>query len=145
MNKIRGNTMNNQNSMSGTNLNPRKNTTSLQVFSNARNWPGISNLNKLLERDQDAEAPKLKILLFESLVAVYASLILNAFVFYDCSTLWRLLSKQWNEQMWNRLFGGGCQIEYKYKTPSNIITIGNLKNWKKVSFLSISIINLFFV
>jgi hypothetical protein len=78
-------------------------------------------LNKLLERDQDNEAPKLKILLFESLVAVYASLLINAFVFYDCSTIWRLLSKQWTEQMWSKLFGGGCQVEYRYRAPSSTI------------------------
>jgi hypothetical protein len=86
-------------------------------------FKGISNLNKLLERDQDNEAPKLKILLFESLVAVYSSLLINAFVFYDCSTIWRLLSKQWTEQMWNKLFGGGCQVEYKYRAPSSTIPV----------------------
>ncbi len=80
-------------------------------------------MNKLLERDQDNEAPKLKILIFESLVAVYSSLLINAFVFYDCSTIWRLLSKQWTEQMWNKLFGGGCQVEYKYRAPSSTIPV----------------------
>ena len=76
-------------------------------------------MTKLLEREQDIEAPKLKILLFESLVAVYCSILINAFVFYDCSTLWRLLPKEWNDQMWNILFGGGCVTEYKYRTHPN--------------------------
>ena len=47
-------------------------------------------------------------------------MLLNAFVFYDCSTLWRLLPKQWNDQLWHRLFGGGCLTEYKYKTQANV-------------------------
>lgn len=94
-----------------------------KISTSPKNWPGISNLTKLLEREQDTEAPKLKILLFESLVAVYCSLLINAFVFYDCSTLWRLLTKQWDDKMWNRLFGGGSQIEYKYKTQPNLIAL----------------------
>lgn len=93
-----------------------------KVTTNPKNWPGISNLSKLLEREQDTEAPKLKILLFESLVAVYCSLLINAMVFYDCSTLWRLLGKPWDESMWNKLFGGGCQIESRYKIQPNLIT-----------------------
>lgn len=88
----------------------------LEVKSSPRQWPGVSNLTKLLEREKDIEAPKLKILLFESLISVYSSLFLNAFVFYDCIILYRLLSKQWDCQMWNSLFGGGGLIEYKYKT-----------------------------
>ena len=106
------------------NPNPSPNLTSecsSRVFTSPKSWPGISNLNKLLEREQDTEAPKLKILLFESLVAVYSSLLLNAFVFYDCSSLWRLLSKQWTETMWSKLFGGGCQVEYRYRAPASTI------------------------
>lgn len=91
----------------------------LEVRSSPKSWPGVSNLTKLLEREQDIEAPKLKILLFESLLSVYSSLFLNAFVFYDCSTLLRLVSKEWNDQMWNKLFGGGGLTEHKYKTNSN--------------------------
>lgn len=85
------------------------------VHSNPKNWPGISNLTKLLDREQDNEAPKLKVLLFESCVSVYSSLLLNAFVFYDCFILVRILNKEWNDEMWNSLFGGGCLREYKYK------------------------------
>ena len=96
------------------------------VQTSPKNWPGVSNLTKLLDREQDIEAPKLKILLFESLLSVYNSLFLNAFVFYDCSILHRLLSKQWDNQMWNSLFGGGCLIEYKYKAPKNTIQLGIL-------------------
>ncbi|CAF0710194.1 unnamed protein product [Brachionus calyciflorus] len=89
-----------------------------------KNWPGISNLTKLLDRNnEDQEFPKLKILLFESLVAVYASLLINAFVFYDCSNLYRILSKEWKEKMWNKLFGGATQIEYKYKLSQNQISL----------------------
>jgi DmX-like protein len=87
-----------------------------KVNTEAKNWPGVSDLTQLLEREQDVEAPKLKVLLFESLVAVFSSLLINAFVFYDSSTLWRLLSQSWDNEMWNRLFGGGCITEYKYKT-----------------------------
>lgn len=93
-----------------------------KITTNPKNWPGISSLNKLLEREQDTEAPKLKILLLESLVAVYSSLLVNAMVFYDCSTLWRLLAKPWDDTMWNRLFGGGCHTESRYKTQASMIT-----------------------
>ena len=96
-----------------------------KVHSSAKNWPGVSSLTKLLEREQDIEAPKLKILLFESLVSVFASLFLNSFIFYDCSTLWRLLSNEWNDRMWSRLFGGGCLTEYKYRTQTHAkVSIG---------------------
>jgi hypothetical protein len=86
---------------------------------------GVSNLIKLLDREQDVEAPKLKILLLESLIAVYSALLLNAFVFYDCSTLWRLLAQSWDGEMWGKLFGGGCKTEFKYKT-SGIRNMGKL-------------------
>lgn len=92
----------------------------IKITTSPKNWPGISNLSKLLEREQDTEAPKLKILLFESLVAVYCSLLINAMVFYDCSTLWRLLAKPWDDSMWNRLFGGGCHTESRYKIQANL-------------------------
>jgi hypothetical protein len=97
----------------------------LQVRSSPKSWPGVSNLSKLLEREQDIEAPKLKVLLFESLLAVYSSLFLNAFVFYDCTTLCRLMSKQWDCQMWNSLFGGGGITEYRYKTPPSATRLEN--------------------
>lgn len=62
----------------------------------------------------------MKVVLLESLIGVYSALLLNAFVFYDCSTLWRLLAQQWNSEMWGKLFGGGCKTEYKYKTVTNV-------------------------
>ena len=98
----------------------------MKVASSPKSWPGVSTLTKLLEREQDIEAPKLKILLFESLLAVYNSLFLNAFVFYDCAILLRLISKEWNSQMWNSLFGGGGITEYRYK-PAGATKIGESK------------------
>ena len=98
-----------------------------------------------MEREQDIEAPKLKILLFESLVAVYCSVLINALVFYDCSTLWRLLPKEWNDQMWNILFGGGCLTEYKYRVQPNPISLGidHFKTW--INFNSILTFTKFFI
>ena len=97
----------------------------IMIKSEPKNWPGISNLNKLLDRNiEDHEFPSLKILLFESLVAVYVSLLLNALVFYDCSNLCRILSKEWKDEMWNKLFGGAATFEYKYKFSSNSISLG---------------------
>lgn len=96
-----------------------------KINSQPRNWPGLAHLNKILERSiEDQEVPKLKVLLYESLVAVYSSLLLNAFVFYDCSNLYRLISKEWNETMWNKLFGGACQLEYKYKYSAKPLSLG---------------------
>jgi uncharacterized protein (DUF486 family) len=98
--------------------------TKLQVRSSPKTWPGVSQLTKLLEREQDIEAPKLKVLLFESLLAVYSSLFLNAFVFYDCATLCRLMDKKWDCQMWNSLFGGGGVTEYRYKAQLSATRLG---------------------
>ncbi len=97
----------------------------LEVVSSPRNWPGVSSLTKLLDREQDIEAPKLKILLFKTLLSVYNSIFLNAFVFYDCSILVRLMSKEWNSKMWNSLFGGGGLTEYKYKTSSTAVNMNS--------------------
>lgn len=109
----------------------------IAIQSHPKIWPGISNLNKLLDRNnEDHEFPKLKILLFESLVAVYASLLLNALVFYDCSNLYRILSKEWKEKMWNKLFGGAATIEIKYKFSPNSISLG-----KHNFFLNFTYIN----
>jgi hypothetical protein len=112
-----------------------------RIDSSPKNWPGVSNLMKLLDREQDIEAPKLKILLLESLIAVYSALLLNAFVFYDCSTLWRLLAQPWNSEMWGKLFGGGCKTEYKYKTSSALRNLGKFKFRISISV----VIQVFFV
>lgn len=98
----------------------------LEVQTSPKNWPGVSNLTKLLEREQDIEAPNLKILLLESLLSVYSSLFINAFVFYDCSIMLRLITKQWDSQMWNILFGGGGITECRYKTTQNATKPGKL-------------------
>lgn len=122
--------------MSGMKKNTNKSIKAFdRVQTSPKNWPGVSSLTKLLEREQDVEAPKLKILLFESLISVYSSLLINSFIFYDCSTLLRLLTTQWNEQMWNILFGGGCMTEYKYKTQQSKIVLDdeNVKQRMKIN------------
>ena len=108
-------------------LNQSESEKKAEILSSPKSWLVVSNLTKILGREQDVEAPKLKVLPFESLAAVYSSLLMNAFVFYDCFNLLCILSKSWNNEMWNRLFGGGSSTEYRYKSSNKIQLDENTK------------------
>ena len=77
---------------------------------------GVSNLRALLLRERDEDAPRLNMLLCESLVAVYVSLLVHALASYDANVLYRLVSHRFHENMWPVLFGGGLKQRINVKT-----------------------------
>ena len=77
-------------------------------------WPGVTSLRVLLAREKDEAAPKLNILLCESLMAVYISLLVNAMATFDCHMLYRLVVHRFEHQMWAALFGGGVKTALKF-------------------------------
>ncbi|KAK3098460.1 hypothetical protein FSP39_019692 [Pinctada imbricata] len=76
-------------------------------------WPGVTSLRVLLAREKDEDAPKLSILMCETLVAVYISLLVNGLATYDCHILYRLVAHRFDQQMWSALFGGGVKTILK--------------------------------
>ena len=62
-----------------------------------------------MAREKDEDSPKLNILLTESLVSVYVSLLINALATYDCHMLYRLTAHKFDQQLWSSLFGGGVK------------------------------------
>lgn len=71
----------------------------------------------MLAREKDDDAPKLHILLCETLVAVYISLLVTAMATYDCNMLYRLIAHRFVQQMWCALFGGGAKTILKVSDP----------------------------
>ena len=69
----------------------------------------MTSLRTLLQRERDEEAPKLNILLCESLIGVYMSLLIHALSTYDASIMYRLVAHPFSEIMWSSLFGGGTR------------------------------------
>lgn len=61
----------------------------------------------LLNQKRDEDSPKLSILLLESLVAVFVSLLCYALAVYDAIVLYRLVAHPLDERIWPLLFGGG--------------------------------------
>ena len=59
---------------------------------------GVTSLRVLLAREKDDVAPKLNILLCESMTAVYVSLLVNALAAYDCHMLYRLVAHRFHVQ-----------------------------------------------
>lgn len=78
----------------------------------------MTSLRVLLAREKDDVAPKLNILLCESMVAVFISLLVNALAAYDCHMLYRLVAHRFNQQLWSALFGGGVKTALKLSTGS---------------------------
>ena len=78
---------------------------------------GVTSLRVLLAKEKDEDAPKLNILLTETLVAVYVSLLISAMATYDCFMLYRLTAHRFDQQLWSSLFGGGVKT---------VVQIGNV-------------------
>ena len=81
---------------------------------------GVSQLRALLAREKDEDAPKLNILLAESLVAVYMCLLVHALATYDANILYRLVAHPFVEKMWPALFGGGIKKMIKITTSTDM-------------------------
>ena len=69
----------------------------------------MSTLRALLAKEKDEDAPKVNILLTESLIAVYMCLLVHALSMYDANILFRLVAHPFKEKMWPALFGGGVK------------------------------------
>lgn len=81
----------------------------LQVTTPPSKWPGVTNLRALLAREKDEDTPRLNILLCESFVASYMSLVTYALATCDCHILYRLAGQKFTEKSWAILFGGGVK------------------------------------
>lgn len=73
-------------------------------------------MRSLLAREKNTSATKLNILLTESLVAVYLSLLVHALCLYDANILYRLVGHPLVENTWRALFGGGMKKLVKLGT-----------------------------
>ncbi|XP_059145859.1 dmX-like protein 2 isoform X3 [Physella acuta] len=76
-------------------------------------WPGVASLKVLLARERDEDAPKLTVLLTESLLAVYTSLLVSALSMYDPQMIYRLVANKLDRRTWAALFGGGNKTAIK--------------------------------
>ncbi|XP_071118494.1 dmX-like protein 2 isoform X1 [Haliotis cracherodii] len=79
------------------------------INSQPAKWPGVTSLRVLLAREKDEDAPKLNILLCESLLSVYVSMLINGLATYDPLMLYRLAAHVFDQQTWSALFGGGVK------------------------------------
>ena len=78
--------------------------------------PGVSSLRTLMNKCRDSETPKLNILLCETLVAVYVSLLSYALAQYDANMLYRLVGRPFHGSTWPLLFGGGLKKQVLVST-----------------------------
>jgi len=93
-----------------------------KVFTEPSKWPGVTSLRALLDRDKDEDAPNLCVLLCETYVAVYMSLLLYSLSTCDCHIMYRLVSQVSNQNGWTQLFGGGTKKQVKVNTsPSPLV------------------------
>ena len=90
-----------------------------KVFTEPNKWPGVTSLRALLDRDKDEDAPNLCVLLCETYVAVYLSLLLYSLSICDCHMLFRLVSQSSNRNVWTQLFGGGTKKKVKVDLSNN--------------------------
>ena len=72
-------------------------------------FTGVSSLRMLLAREKDEDSPKLNILLAETLVGVYMSMLIHAMAMYEANILYRLVAHPFHEKMWPAIFGGGIK------------------------------------
>lgn len=70
----------------------------------------------------DEDGPQLQVLLMESLVAVFMSLVCYALSVYDAIVLYRLMAHPLDDSVWPLLFGGGL------KKPIRVAVSNDLKS-----------------
>nr|XP_022328939.1 dmX-like protein 2 isoform X8 [Crassostrea virginica] len=95
--------------MAGVQRYRRKSSSGDEINTTPATWPGVQGLRAMLAREKDDNTPKLQILLCETLVGVYVSLLVTALATYDCSMLYKLIAHRFVQQMWGALFGGGSK------------------------------------
>ena len=89
-----------------------------KVYTEPAKWPGVTSLRALLDRDKDDDIPNLCVLLCETYVAVYMSLLLYGLSTCDCHILYRLVSQSPSQNSWTQLFGGGTKKLVKVETTA---------------------------
>lgn len=92
------------------------------MFHNNYNVLGVTNLRALLAREKDEDTPRLSVLLCESFVATYMSLIVYALATCDSLILYRLAGQKFSNQTWAMLFGGGVKKLLKVAASNNSAT-----------------------
>jgi hypothetical protein len=88
------------------------------VITEPSKWPGVTSLRALLDREKDEEAPNLIVLLCETFVAIYMSLLSYALATCDAQILYRLISQKINHQYFSHIFGGGAKKALQIETSS---------------------------
>ena len=78
-------------------------------------WPGVTSLRALLDREKDDETPNLNVLLCETFVAIYLSLLSYALATCDAQILYRLVSQKVTANYWSHVFGGGAKKMLNYE------------------------------
>ncbi|CAL1529694.1 unnamed protein product [Lymnaea stagnalis] len=76
-------------------------------------WPGVASLKVLMAKEKDEDAPKITVLLTESLIAVYMSLLISALSMFDPQMIYRLVANKLDAKTWAALFGGGNKTAVK--------------------------------
>ena len=66
----------------------------------------------LLDRDKDEEMPNLIVLLCESFVAIYMSLLSYALATCDAHILYRLVGQNVANSLWSAVFGGKFLVTF---------------------------------
>jgi hypothetical protein len=79
------------------------------VVTDPSKWPGVTSLRALLDREKDDETPNLNVLLCETFVAVYMSLLSYGLASCDSQILYRLVSQNITPSYWASAFGGGAK------------------------------------
>ena len=90
-----------------------------EITTEPNKWPGVTSLRALLDRDKDEEMPNLIVLLCESFVAIYMSLLSYALATCDAHILYRLVGQNVASSLWANVFGGGCKKVLQVATAPN--------------------------
>jgi hypothetical protein len=80
-----------------------------EISTEPSKWPGVTSLRALLDREKDDEAPNLVVLLCETYVAIYMSLLCYALASCDAQILYRLVAQKITPNYWSHIFGGGAK------------------------------------
>ncbi|XP_069965712.1 dmX-like protein 2 isoform X2 [Bactrocera oleae] len=98
---------------------------STNVCTSPAKWPGVTNLRALLAREKDEDIPKLNVLLLESFIATFMSLLIYSMATCDCRLLYRLVGQKFSTETWSTIFGGGMKKLLRKATLRNETTTLN--------------------
>eukprot|EP00094_Tigriopus_californicus_P002839 TCALIF_02737-PA protein Name:"Similar to DMXL1 DmX-like protein 1 (Homo sapiens)" AED:0.22 eAED:0.22 QI:0/0.72/0.68/1/1/1/19/158/2211 len=99
-----------------------------EISTDPSKWPGVTSLRALLDREKDEETPNLNVLLCETYVAIYISLLSYALASCDSQILYRLISQNVTPNYWSHIFGGGAKKRLKIETASHVPLAKELSN-----------------